>query len=294
MSEQPTRGDGERERSQGPTFVGPRDWPPPEMRWPPPPASPYEPPGTPPPAPPPIPNERAAPWQALLLCLSIALTAQLAAMLVLQAWTAVGPYAEELSGLEGYALAERAAALPGGLEAMVLPIQVTIAAFALLLAIALPGGVRAGLALAAPRLGARQWLFAIGGTLVVQQVSTRCVFAWFELPPHLKMLEQGIAQRSVAAAALFIVVAPSVCEELFFRGWLQRRLRVAWGSGVSIALSGAIFAAYHMEPLHVLGVLPIGLWIAWWAERSRSTWVAIACHAANNGLALVLMHVESR
>lgn len=281
MSEQPPRADGEREPSQGPTFVGPRDWPPPEMRWPPRPGDE-----------PPLVAERPAPWQALLLCGSIALAAQLAATLVLKAWTKAGPYAEELSELQGMDLAVRAAALPGGLEAMVLPIQATLAAFALLLAIALPGGVRAGLALERPRVGARQWLLAIGGTLVVQQISTRWVVGWFELPPHLKMLEDGLAQRSALAASLLVVAAPAVCEELFFRGWLQRRLRVAWGSAAAVLLSGAVFALYHLEPIHVLGVLPIGLWIAWSAQRTGSTWVAVACHAANNGLALLTLRLD--
>ncbi|TAJ16597.1 MAG: CPBP family intramembrane metalloprotease [Planctomycetota bacterium] len=283
MSEPPTRGDGERDPPQGPTYVGPREWPPPEMRWPPPPAARTAPPG----ADAEVPRERRAPWQALLLCVSIALVAQLGATLVFAAWMHGSPHADELNALDADARLQRIAALPGGLESMILPLQATLAAFALLLAVALPGGVRAGLGLERPRASAAQWLIAVGGTLAAQLAVTHGVIPHFDLPPHLKMLEEGLAQRSVWPAIGFAVVAPALCEELFFRGWLQRRLRVAWGSTVSIVLSGAIFAAYHMEPVHVLGVLPIGLWIAWVADRTRSTWIAIACHAANNGFALL-------
>jgi membrane protease YdiL (CAAX protease family) len=277
MSEHPPVRD-ETDPPQGPTYVGPRQWPPAEMRWPPPPGSD---------AAPAAPVERPAPWQALLLCVSIALVAQLGTTLVFGAWMHAGPHADELRALDTDARLQRVALLPGGLEAMILPLQATLAAFALLLAVALPGGVRGGLGLERPRVSTAQWVLAIGGTLAVQLAVTHVISAHYELPPHLKLLESGLAERSVWAASGFAVAAPALCEELFFRGWLQRRLRVAWGGAASIALSAALFAAYHLEWIHALGVLPIGLWIAWSAHRTRSTWVAIACHAANNGFALL-------
>ncbi|MBM3978338.1 MAG: CPBP family intramembrane metalloprotease [Planctomycetes bacterium] len=266
--------------AQGSPLVGPREWPPSEMRWPPPPGS-EEPSGA----------ERPAPWTALVLVVLIALLVQIAGAVLLQAWTRVGEHAGELAELDGLARLARVVELPGGLEVLVLGVQLPLLAFALLLVSTLPGGPWHALGLRAPDARAWHWGVALLGTLVVQQTASRALSAPFDPPEHLELLQQGLLQRPLWVGALLAVAAPALCEELFFRGWLQRRLRVAWGGSLSVLLSGTIFAAYHWDPVHVLGVLPIGLWIAWWGERSRSTWLPIACHAANNAFALTLVHL---
>jgi len=82
---------------------------------------------------------------------------------------------------------------------------------------------------------------------------------------------------------------PGLAEELLFRGVLQRSIaNPRW----AIALSGCGFALFHMDPVHVLGVLPLGLFLAWVAQRS-STLVSIAAHVVNNSVALLSIHHEA-
>ena len=49
------------------------------------------------------------------------------------------------------------------------------------------------------------------------------------------------------------------------------------------------FAAYHMDPLQSLAVLPLSLWLTWLVWRSGSLWPAMLGHALHNGLVLLVL-----
>ncbi|MET0385296.1 MAG: CPBP family intramembrane glutamic endopeptidase, partial [Polyangiales bacterium] len=82
---------------------------------------------------------------------------------------------------------------------------------------------------------------------------------------------------------------PGLAEELLFRGVLQRAVP---GPRAAVLVSGCAFALFHVDPVHVVGVLPLGLFLAWAAARSSTT-VTIAAHVLNNSVALLaLQHAE--
>jgi membrane protease YdiL (CAAX protease family) len=76
---------------------------------------------------------------------------------------------------------------------------------------------------------------------------------------------------------------PGLSEELLFRGVLQRAI---YRPRLAIAVSGCAFALFHVDPVHVVGVLPLGLFLAWSAQRS-STLVSIVAHVLNNSIAVI-------
>lgn len=84
----------------------------------------------------------------------------------------------------------------------------------------------------------------------------------------------------------FIALLPGVAEELFFRGLVQRPLGFGWGA---VLTSGLFFAFFHIDPHHVAGVIPLGIWLSWTAARSGSTVTTMIAHAVNNTAALVSM-----
>jgi membrane protease YdiL (CAAX protease family) len=75
---------------------------------------------------------------------------------------------------------------------------------------------------------------------------------------------------------------PGIAEEMLFRGVLLRSTR---NKLLGVALSGCAFALFHVDPVHVIGVLPLGLFLSWVASRSNTT-VTIVAHALNNSVAL--------
>jgi membrane protease YdiL (CAAX protease family) len=82
---------------------------------------------------------------------------------------------------------------------------------------------------------------------------------------------------------------PGCAEELLFRGVLQRSVR---NQRLAVLVSGCAFALFHVDPVHVVGVLPLGLFLAWAAARSGTT-VTICAHVLNNSMALLaIQHAE--
>jgi membrane protease YdiL (CAAX protease family) len=90
----------------------------------------------------------------------------------------------------------------------------------------------------------------------------------------------------VVVLLLLVGVLPGFVEELLFRGYMQSRLLRRWPPVVAIAASTLVFAAAHMDPLHVVGVLPLGIWLGLVAWRADSVWPAMLCHGINNAIAV--------
>jgi membrane protease YdiL (CAAX protease family) len=93
-------------------------------------------------------------------------------------------------------------------------------------------------------------------------------------------------ERSVmigAAAGL----AP-VCEELAFRGHLLSALRLRARPASAIALSALAFAALHLDPVRLPGLLFLGGLYGWLTWRSGSLYPAVLAHAVNNAAATAL------
>jgi membrane protease YdiL (CAAX protease family) len=83
---------------------------------------------------------------------------------------------------------------------------------------------------------------------------------------------------------LFIALAPGFCEELLFRGYMQRRLVERWGPVAGILIASVLFGVFHIMPHVIIFATPIGIWLGLLAWRTGSTWPGIICHALMNGL----------
>ncbi|MCO4743857.1 MAG: CPBP family intramembrane metalloprotease [Proteobacteria bacterium] len=100
-----------------------------------------------------------------------------------------------------------------------------------------------------------------------------------------------------------VIIAP-IFEELAFRGGLwavtERAAHLMLGDkperlqaarmAAFVATSFA-FAAYHLDPIHVLSLLPTAFLLGWLRLVSNSVYPGIVAHFANNGLAAVLSHL---
>jgi membrane protease YdiL (CAAX protease family) len=101
---------------------------------------------------------------------------------------------------------------------------------------------------------------------------------------------EGAGTIALVAA---LSVLPGVCEEMLFRGYLQRRLLMWWPALGAIALASSLFAMIHLAPLQVVAVFPLGIWFGIIAWRTGSIWFAAACHIVNNIMAFTMyLYVE--
>ena len=84
-----------------------------------------------------------------------------------------------------------------------------------------------------------------------------------------------------------VIVAP-VVEEAAFRGFLLHRWRLKWGAGRAVVLSSILFGLLHVD---FLGAIFFGVVMSSLYVQTRTLWVPVFCHAANNLAVFVLVAV---
>jgi uncharacterized protein len=125
---------------------------------------------------------------------------------------------------------------------------------------------------------------------------------------HLKMMSDMIrqhGQNGMLIPILFcIAVVPAVCEELVFRGYLQPRLIRSMGRWMSvrgsrpkvaatvsailgIGLSSLLFATFHLDPTHIVVVIPLGIWLGIITHKTGSLYPAMLGHFVNNAVSVI-------
>jgi membrane protease YdiL (CAAX protease family) len=98
-----------------------------------------------------------------------------------------------------------------------------------------------------------------------------------------RLTEAVNAPGIVGALVLFgAVICAPLAEELLFRGYIYRGLERGLGAAAAVGLSSLAFALYHVDPVHVAGVLILGLWLGWLRHTTGSLWPCVAAHGANN------------
>jgi len=152
---------------------------------------------------------------------------------------------------------------------------------ALLIAV-LPLGRNAPAALGLRPVGWRPIVLAVLGTTVLSFVVSQLG----PQPEGVKQVTQGIQGLQVLQTLAVLGLLAPVAEELVFRGLLYGWLAGRWSNLVAFILSSLAFAAAHTEPLHILMVLPLGLWFGWLRWRTGSLVPTIVAHIINNTIAV--------
>ncbi len=103
----------------------------------------------------------------------------------------------------------------------------------------------------------------------------------------LLMGEAGSIGGLITSIMIVGLLAP-LCEELFFRGCLQRLLSTS-GMNVHYAIwiSAFIFSVAHMQMAGLVPRMLLGAFFGYMLYWSGSVWTAVAAHALNNVLATV-------
>jgi membrane protease YdiL (CAAX protease family) len=135
------------------------------------------------------------------------------------------------------------------------------------------------------------FLAAALGTVMLGPLGDTMMTHFARLFPHLTLGVVPTLHELASRLPLMVLwpsfaLVPGLAEELLFRGVLQgalgRNLR-------AVLIAGSAFALFHVDPVHVVGVLPLGIFLSWVAYRS-STLVSIFAHVCNNTLAVFSIH----
>jgi len=100
----------------------------------------------------------------------------------------------------------------------------------------------------------------------------------------IRQVLHGTGGPDLFAAVLVLGVGAGAAEEIFFRGYMQSRLREHWSAPAAVTATSAAFAALHLDvsAVHTLLAFALGLYLGFVTEISGSTLPAVVCHVVNN------------
>lgn len=107
-------------------------------------------------------------------------------------------------------------------------------------------------------------------------------------------LAQEIAKQSPLLLVTTIALAPAVCEEWFFRGYLLSSLRQRWSAWPTILTTALVFGLFHVfvggmvSPIRFLPSTCLGIVLGWVCWRTRSVLPGMLLHALHNGLLILI------
>jgi len=86
---------------------------------------------------------------------------------------------------------------------------------------------------------------------------------------------------------LVIGSSAGICEEILFRGVIQRSLE-RFGTFLSIFITGILFGLFHMDFQRFIGTFLLGILIGFIVYRTNSLYGGMFAHFANNSLAVLI------
>lgn len=92
---------------------------------------------------------------------------------------------------------------------------------------------------------------------------------------------------------LAFAIAPAICEELAFRGFVLSGFNNKKRTWLAIVLSSAAFGIMHMVPYQVFNAFLMGLVLGMLAIRGNSLLVCILFHVINNSVSVLLARYAS-
>ena len=165
-------------------------------------------------------------------------------------------------------------------------------AFVLTALIASGSAAPAALRLVPGRETGRTLLLAIVGMLALgQTLDSLIVLAGLAQHGNILLIRQALAQATgpdLFLAVLVVGVLAGSAEEIFFRGYMQSRLVQRLPRGVAVLVTEFCFGVFHLDWLHGLLALILGVYLGWLTELTGSALPAVVCHVVNNALFTIL------
>ena len=128
-------------------------------------------------------------------------------------------------------------------------------------------------------------IFVVGFFCLSQSMDSLTSVLGIKVTGTIAMMTSAFSQASgplFPVLLFFVGPMAGFSEELFFRGYMQTRLRQHWRPWPAIAVTAALFGLLHLDPLHSPFAFVVGLFLGWVTELTGSLWPAIAAHVVNN------------
>lgn len=91
---------------------------------------------------------------------------------------------------------------------------------------------------------------------------------------------------------IVIALTPAICEEMLFRGLVQRSFEQVTVGLQGAFVAGVIFAGFHLIPYSFFPLAMLGMYFGFLVYRSQNITVAISAHFFNNFVACAAAYLQ--
>ena len=88
-----------------------------------------------------------------------------------------------------------------------------------------------------------------------------------------------------------ISVIPAICEEIMFRGYIQRSFGFKLKPYLAVLITAIFFALYHFNPYGIIPLAILGFYFGYAAYKSKSLIIPMTLHFLNNFFAVILYFI---
>ena len=110
-----------------------------------------------------------------------------------------------------------------------------------------------------------------------------------EMDSFIKVLALVRTVPEFLSVAFVFAVTPAVCEELFFRGYIQQNYTRSMSAKGAVFLTGVVFAFFHLSAANILPLALLGWYIGYIYSATGNIGVSFFVHFMNNLAALLLL-----
>ena len=87
---------------------------------------------------------------------------------------------------------------------------------------------------------------------------------------------------------LVVAITPAICEEIFFRGFVQKSFELKLKPVWAISITSIFFALYHFNPYGLISLFFLATFLGWFAYRGKSILLSMTIHFLNNLFAVMM------
>ncbi|MDE3058923.1 MAG: CPBP family intramembrane metalloprotease [Bacteroidota bacterium] len=109
-----------------------------------------------------------------------------------------------------------------------------------------------------------------------------------------RLLVHAHSTPELLVVFLIVALTPAVCEEILFRGMIQKNLTLGTTTTKGFVWTGIIFAVYHLDPFLLVPLIALGIYLGFLRVRSGTIVIPMIAHFTNNFVSVVGEHVQAQ
>ncbi|MDO4710741.1 MAG: ABC transporter permease subunit/CPBP intramembrane protease [Peptostreptococcaceae bacterium] len=137
-------------------------------------------------------------------------------------------------------------------------------------------------------------LLWIGTLMIVALLSLFLSKIFPQSMEGLEMMEEMFSEQSLLSLLLVVALAPAICEEVLFRGFVYSAFRKRFSPYAAMFFVSIFFGLYHMSLIKFFTTALLGFALNYSMHRSGSIITSSVMHFLNNALSVTALYFSEK